>query len=218
MDAPSQQRGELVVVTGMTGAGRSTAAKELEDLGFYVVDNLPPALLPEVVRLVDETHGTDRPIGVVIDVRSGVFFDALRANLAQGETGRRTTLVFLDAGDEVLVRRQDAARRPHPLQGDGRLHDGLAREREVLATLRSEAHLVVDTTASQTATTWPDSNWDDFATPTAPKALRTIDKNGAYPTLPSSRHAAGSKPATAAVSTSMRTAADSTGAGSASFT
>ena len=146
MESPSQQRGELVVVTGMTGAGRSTASKELEDLGFYVVDNLPPALLPDVVRLVDETHGTEQPIAVVIDVRSGSFFESLRANLAQGETGRRTTLVFLDATNEVLVRRQDAARRPHPLQGDGRLLDGLVREREVLATLRSEADLVIDTT------------------------------------------------------------------------
>ena len=73
--------GELVVVTGMTGAGRSTAAKELEDLGFYVVDNLPPTLLPDVVRLVDETRGTAQRIAVVVDVRSGSFFDELRETL-----------------------------------------------------------------------------------------------------------------------------------------
>ncbi|WP_372728312.1 RNase adapter RapZ [Nocardioides sp.] len=145
-DPNSQHEGELVVVTGMTGAGRSTAAKELEDLGFYVVDNLPPALLRDVVRLVDETHGSGQPIAVVVDVRSGSFFGSLRANLAQGQTGRRTTLVFLDATNDVLVRRQEAARRPHPLQGDGRLLDGLVREREVLAELRSEADLVIDTT------------------------------------------------------------------------
>ena len=137
--------GELVVVTGMTGAGRSTAAKELEDLGFYVVDNLPPGLLRQVVSLVDESSGPEQQIGVVVDVRSGSFFQSLHANLAQGATGRHTTLLFLDASDDVLVRRQEAARRPHPLQGTGRLLDGLQREREVLADLRSDADLVIDT-------------------------------------------------------------------------
>jgi UPF0042 nucleotide-binding protein len=144
---PTSHRGELVVVTGMTGAGRSTAAKELEDLGFYVVDNMPPSLLRDVVRLVDGSLGPDQPIAVVVDVRSGSFFQTLQANLAQGDTGRRTTLVFLEATDDVLVRRQEAARRPHPLQGRGRLLDGLARERDVLADLRSEADLVIDTSA-----------------------------------------------------------------------
>jgi RNase adapter protein RapZ len=140
-----QVRGELVVVTGMTGAGRSTAAKELEDLGYYVVDNLPPSLLRDVVRLVDESRGFDQPIAVVVDVRSGSFFGALQANLAQGVTGRHATLVFLEATEDVLVRRQEAARRPHPLQGSGRLIDGLRRERQVLGDLRSEADLVIDT-------------------------------------------------------------------------
>ncbi|GAA5149569.1 RNase adapter RapZ [Nocardioides marinquilinus] len=144
-ERPSEPQGELVVVTGMTGAGRSTAAKELEDLGFFVVDNLPPSLLPEVVRLVDQSHGTDQPVAVVVDVRSGSFFATLRTHLAQGIDGRRTTLLFLDASDEVLVRRQEAARRPHPLQGSGRLLDGLTRERRVLADLRAEADLLIDT-------------------------------------------------------------------------
>ncbi len=139
--------GPLVVVTGMTGAGRSTAAKELEDLGYYVVDNLPPSLLRDVVRLVDESQGAGQPIAVVVDVRSGSFFGSLQANLAQKATGRRATLVFLEATDDVLVRRQEAARRPHPLQGSGRLLDGLERERVVLADLRGEADLVIDTTA-----------------------------------------------------------------------
>jgi len=144
-ELPVEHAGEVVVVTGMTGAGRSTAAKELEDLGFYVVDNLPPSLLRDVVRLVDESRGTSQPIAVVVDVRSGSFFDTLQANLAQHEVGRRTTLLFLDAIDEVLVRRQEAARRPHPLQASGRLIEGLRREREVLANLRADADLVIDT-------------------------------------------------------------------------
>lgn len=139
--------GPLVVVTGMTGAGRSTAAKELEDLGYYVVDNLPPSLLRDVVRLVDESRGPQQPIAVVVDVRSGSFFGSLQVNLAQGATGRRATLVFLEAGDDSLVRRQEAARRPHPLQGTGRLLDGLQRERTVLADLRGDADLVIDTTS-----------------------------------------------------------------------
>jgi len=143
----ADRHGELVVVTGMTGAGRSTAAKELEDLGFYVVDNMPPSLLREVVRLVDESRGTEQPIAVVVDVRSGSFFQSLQANLAQGATGRHATLLFLEATDDVLVRRQEAARRPHPLQGTGQLLDGLVREREVLADLRSDADLVIDTSA-----------------------------------------------------------------------
>jgi UPF0042 nucleotide-binding protein len=139
--------GELVVVTGMTGAGRSTAAKELEDLGFYVVDNLPPSLLPDVVRLVDESRGRAQRLAVVVDVRSGSFFDQLIGQVSSDVRGRQTTLLFLDADDEILVRRQEAARRPHPLQGSGRLLDGLRRERKVLGDLRAKADLVVDTTS-----------------------------------------------------------------------
>ncbi len=138
---------ELVVVTGMTGAGRSTTAKELEDLGYFVVDNLPPRLVPDVVRMVDESRGRNQPIAVVVDVRSGSFFGTLHANRQENVTGRPTTLLYLDASDEVLVRRQDAARRPHPLQGGGRLLDGLVREREVLSSVRGDADVVVDTSS-----------------------------------------------------------------------
>ncbi|MEQ6899574.1 RNase adapter RapZ [Nocardioides sp. YIM 152588] len=145
MSVDEQHPGELVVVTGMTGAGRSTAAKELEDLGFYVVDNLPPSLLPDVVRLVDENFGPRQPIAVVVDVRSGSFFHGLKSTLSHGITGRDHTLVFLDATDDVLVRRQEAVRRPHPLQEGGRLLDGLERERVVMAEVRADADLVIDT-------------------------------------------------------------------------
>jgi UPF0042 nucleotide-binding protein len=144
-ELPPEGRGDLVVVTGMTGAGRSTAAKELEDLGYFVVDNLPPQLVADVVRLVDESQGVLQPIAVVVDVRSGSFFAGLQEVMARGITGRRTTLLFLEANDDVLVRRQEAARRPHPLQDGGRLLDGLRRERAVMADLRSSADLVIDT-------------------------------------------------------------------------
>jgi UPF0042 nucleotide-binding protein len=138
--------GELVIVTGMTGAGRSTAAKELEDLGYFVVDNLPPDLVGEIARRIDEQLGPDQPLAAVVDVRAGSFFGALREQLARGVPGRRTTLLFLEADDDILVRRQDAARRPHPLQDGGRLLEGVRREREVLQSLRGDAHLVIDTT------------------------------------------------------------------------
>ncbi len=131
----------------MTGAGRSTAAKELEDLGYFVVDNLPPELVDDVVRLVDERQGRDQPVAVVVDVRTGSFFGSLQEHLAVGIPSRRTTLLFLEASDDILVRRQEAARRPHPLQGTGRLLEGIHREREVLAALRGDADLVIDTTS-----------------------------------------------------------------------
>jgi RNase adapter protein RapZ len=140
------QVGELVVVTGMTGAGRSTAAKELEDLGFFVVDNLPPELVADVVRLIDDKQGIEQPVAAVIDVRAGIFFDSLREQLAGKFSTRRATLLYLEADDDILVRRQDAARRPHPLQGSGRLLEGIHRERKVMAGLRGDADLVIDTT------------------------------------------------------------------------
>lgn len=139
-------QGELVVVTGMTGAGRSTAAKELEDLGYFVVDNLPPELVTEVVRLVDEKKGRAQPLAVVVDVRGGTSFGSLREQIAQHLPTRRTSLLFLEADDDILVRRQEAARRPHPLQDGGRLLDGIHREREVMTQLRGDADVVIDTT------------------------------------------------------------------------
>lgn len=139
--------GELVVVTGMTGAGRSTAAKELEDLGFFVVDNLPPELVTEVVRLVDEKMGRAQPIAVVVDVRGGVRFHSLREQIALHLPTRRASVLFLEADDDILVRRQEAARRPHPLQEGGRLLDGIHREREVMTQLRGDAEVVIDTTS-----------------------------------------------------------------------
>jgi UPF0042 nucleotide-binding protein len=144
--APYDELGELVVVTGMTGAGRSTAAKELEDLGYFVVDNLPPELVTEVVRLVDEQKGRDQPIAVVVDVRGGTSFHTLREQLAQHLPSRRSSLLFLEADDDILVRRQEAARRPHPLQAGGRLLEGIDRERSVMTQLRGDADVVIDTT------------------------------------------------------------------------
>jgi UPF0042 nucleotide-binding protein len=138
---------ELVVVSGMTGAGRSTAAKALEDLGFFVVDNLPPQLLHQVVSLVGQTGEDDLRLAVVVDARSRWFFRELDGALrGLRESGTRPSVLFLEASDELLVRRQEAARRPHPLQAGGRLLDGIEAERTLMAPLRGDADVVVDTT------------------------------------------------------------------------
>ena len=128
----------LVVVSGMSGAGRSTAADNLEDLGWYVVDNLPPSVLPEVC---DEARRTGiRQLAVVLDVRTRSFFEQLPAMFAELKRGGTVPeIVYLEASDEVIVRRQESVRRPHPLQGNGRLLDGIHRERDLLATLRAAA-------------------------------------------------------------------------------
>ncbi len=137
---------QVFIVTGMTGAGRSTAAKALEDQGCFVIDNLPPQLLPDVVRLVCADHGDDTQIAVVADVRSRGFFNHLQGALDElAAHGVRYQVLFLEASTEVLVRRQEAARRPHPLQGGARLLDGILRERELLRELRGAADVLIDT-------------------------------------------------------------------------
>jgi UPF0042 nucleotide-binding protein len=136
----------VVVVTGMSGAGRSTAANALEDLGWYVVDNLPPSVLPDVCALAAST-GIHR-LAVVLGVRTGSFFEQLPTMFAElGRVGLLPEILFLESADDVIVRRQESARRPHPLQGSGRLLDGITRERQLLATLRAAADLVVDTSS-----------------------------------------------------------------------
>jgi RNase adapter protein RapZ len=138
---------QIVVVTGLSGAGRSTAAKCLEDLGWFVVDNLPPGLLTTMAELGGLSAGAVSRIAAVVDVRSRAFSSDLRTALQDLETqGVRPRVLFLEATDDELVRRFENVRRPHPLQGDGRLVDGIMREREQLLDVRGEADLVIDTT------------------------------------------------------------------------
>jgi len=136
---------ELLIITGMSCAGRSTVAHSLEDLGWYVVDNLPPALLANLIDLVE---GTVKQIAVVIDVRGRAFFDDLTRSLADiGEQGVGRKILFVDASDEALVRRFESTRRPHPLQATDRILDGISKERLRLREIRESADLVIDSSS-----------------------------------------------------------------------
>ncbi|NED93902.1 RNase adapter RapZ [Phytoactinopolyspora alkaliphila] len=136
---------EVLLVTGMSGAGKTAAAAALDDLGWFVVDNLPPSLLMDLISTVSKDDATRR-VAVVADVRGGVFFGELRGALEEMATdGVRPIVLFLEASDEVLVRRFESARRPHPLQGRGRVVEAIDREREELSSLRVAADMVIDT-------------------------------------------------------------------------
>ena len=150
MSSPAASKSgiEVAVVTGLSGAGRSTAAKCLEDLGWFVVDNLPPELIATMVELGAQARGAITRVAVVMDVRSRAFTDDLAAIIKDLDArGYKPRVLFLEATDEVLVRRFESVRRGHPMQGDGRLADGIAAERMLLTPLREAADLVLDTSA-----------------------------------------------------------------------
>jgi UPF0042 nucleotide-binding protein len=137
---------DIVVITGLSGAGRSTAAKSLEDLGWFVVDNLPPGLLPTMVDLAARSNGAVTKMAAVVDVRSRAFSTDLKSAISDlGARRAAARVVYLEAADDTLVRRFDSERRPHPLQGTGRVTDGIAAERELLREVRGDADLVLDT-------------------------------------------------------------------------
>jgi len=147
-EADVTHSGEVLIVTGMSGAGRSTVANALEDLGWYVVDNLPPQMLRPLLDLSGRL-GSELPrVAAVVDVRGRDLFGELPERIRELRDRSNLRLVFLDANDDVLVRRFEAVRRPHPLQGDGTLLDGIHRERHVLAPLRENADVVLDTSTS----------------------------------------------------------------------
>jgi RNase adapter protein RapZ len=139
---------EIVIITGLSGAGRSTAAKALEDLDWFVADNLPADLLPTMADLARRASGAVPRLAAVIDIRSRAFSTDLKSVIGDlNARGVRPYVVFLEASDETLVRRFDSVSRPHPLQEGGRVVDGIAAERELLQDMRAAADLVLDTSA-----------------------------------------------------------------------
>ncbi|TDC41107.1 RNase adapter RapZ [Micromonospora sp. KC213] len=136
----------LVVVTGLSGGGRSTVARALENVGYYVVDNLPQALLLDMAELAVKAGGAARRTAMVLDVRSRAFSTDLAGAIRElKERGYSPRVVFVDADDEVLIRRFESVRRSHPLQGEGRLADGIAVERGLLEEARDQADVIIDT-------------------------------------------------------------------------
>jgi RNase adapter protein RapZ len=142
---PEQQQQEVLIVTGMSGAGRSTVANALEDLDWYVVDNLPPQMLRPLVELAGRAGATLPRIAAVVDVRGRDFFSDMQDIIHSLRAGTQVRVVFLEATDSVLVRRFESVRRPHPLQGDGTLLDGIAAERLRLREIRESSDFIIDT-------------------------------------------------------------------------
>lgn len=147
MDETTAASSDVLILTGMSGAGRSTAANALEDLGWYVVDNLPPQMLKPMLELSEIAASALPKVAAVVDVRGRDLFTALPAEIGELRSRRNVRIVFLDASDDVLVRRFEAVRRPHPLQGEGTLIDGIRTERDRLSEIRERADIVVDTTS-----------------------------------------------------------------------
>ncbi|SCG36852.1 UPF0042 nucleotide-binding protein [Micromonospora halophytica] len=144
--ATAESDTSLVVVTGLSGGGRSTVARALENVGYYVVDNLPQALLLDMAELAVKAGGAARRTAMVLDVRSRAFSTDLAGAIRElKERGFSPRVIFVDADDEVLIRRFESVRRSHPLQGEGRLADGIAVERGLLEEARDQADVIIDT-------------------------------------------------------------------------
>ena len=145
MDAPANGRRRIVILTGVSGSGKSTAVRALEDAGYFCIDNLPVVLLPQLTGLGELAH-PDTRLGLVVDAREGEMLRQTPGIVARLRSeGHHVELVFLDASDESLVRRYSETRRRHPLASDESVPAGIARERELLADLRDLADQVIDT-------------------------------------------------------------------------
>ncbi len=141
----SDKNYELLIVTGMSGAGRSTVGKALEDLDWYVVDNLPPQLIQQMAELFSHSDRELPRLAVVVDARGGELFDDLTAHLnSLMKNNIQARILFLEANDATLIKRYEQVRRPHPLQGNGTISDGIASERKTLLPLREQADVIID--------------------------------------------------------------------------
>lgn len=137
---------EFLVITGMSGAGKSQAMKVMEDMGYYCMDNLPPQLLPKFAELCAESKKIIKKVAVVVDIRGGEFFKSLFNSLDDlTEKGIGYKILFLDAADNVLIKRYKELRRPHPLNPEGSILDGIDQERQMLKELKDRAFYIIDT-------------------------------------------------------------------------
>lgn len=143
----SEKKIQLVIVTGMSGAGKTVAIQSFEDLGYFTIDNMPPTLVPKFLQLVEGTTDNDK-LALVVDMRSRSFFLQIQNVLDELEQNENIDfkILFLDAADKELVARYKETRRSHPLAADGRILDGIKLERELLAPLKNLSQNVVDTT------------------------------------------------------------------------
>ena len=143
---------ETIIVTGLSGAGKSHAIHCMEDLGYYCIDNMPPRLIGEFLKLADNGMGDIEKCAFVVDIRGGRFFEELKDALDALEAqGTEFKIMFLEASDAALVRRYKETRRTHPLAGESTTQQGIAMERELLADIRSRASFIIDTTNLKTA-------------------------------------------------------------------
>lgn len=142
----------LLIVTGMSGAGKSRVVQSLEDMGYFCMDNIPPMLIPKFTELCRQSGNRINRIAMVVDIRSGEFFETLSDSLEKlRKMEIKYEIVFMEASDETLVRRYKETRRNHPLAGSGRVSTGLKKERTILNTVRSQADYVIDTSNMKTA-------------------------------------------------------------------
>lgn len=136
----------FVIITGISGAGKTEAMKAFEDLGYFCVDNLPPVLLPKFAELCAQSEGRVNRIALVVDIRGGGFFDSLFSSLnLLEEEGYSYEILYLEAEDEVIIRRFKESRRRHPLAGEGRIADAIQEERSRLEKLKGKASMIIDT-------------------------------------------------------------------------
>lgn len=136
----------LVIISGVSGSGKSTAMNVLEDLGYYCVDNLPMTLLPKFIELCENSQGDINKIALVVDIREGVFFKGAPAVIRElREKGHPIDVIFLDSSDETLVKRYKETRRKHPLSDNGNILEGIAKEREMLSELKELSTYSIDT-------------------------------------------------------------------------
>ena len=144
--AKSAEKFRPVIITGMSGGGKTLAARYMEDLGYFCVDNLPPVFIPKFIDLCRETHGQISRAAIVVDTRGREFFDAFAQILDELDAGDISyELIFIEASDDVIIRRYKETRRPHPLAPEARISEGVTRERQQLAPVRERATQIVNT-------------------------------------------------------------------------